>query len=565
MAWRRLTSDFWRLVLALLALMLAGPAAAAPRPVAPDRICTLTSATPLEVYTLLESPGRFDCSAAPKRDAGRYTYGLITGLRLVNDPADPWELRHEYSQADAQNVFVRYENGATIQAPSDRRAARRAFSPGMVSYALPPERGIIVAVLIRVENLRNQRGVAPGAEFKTGQAALEGDLPVLALYGVLAGIVGTLLIYNFALFVSLRYTFILCYCLSALAMLGMGIAWSGSIFLLIPDLDTTQQISLAMSGTVAVLAVSVLFIRSFIERDHLPVRVWSATVIAALVGLASCVARLVDSDWAWQAMDQVTYLSIIAILIGLFATSAIAAFRGSAAGRVYLLAWSIPIALGIARAVWALDLVEQHSILVAISPMILMAVEALMSAFAVSWRVGRLRTERDAARALEADLRHVADTDQLTGLFNRRAFIDRALAPRTRTGDRLLIIDIDQFKLVNDRYGHQAGDDVLAAVGQVIARTAPPGALVGRIGGEEFAVLVAAEPVDMLPEHLCRAVEKTETLEGLTVTISVGVADGHIVDEASFRLAYYAADQALYRSKHGGRNRVSHAPQALAA
>ena len=565
MAWRRLTSDFWRMALALLALMLAGPVSAAPRPVEPDRICTLTSATPLDAYTLLESPGRFDCSTDPQRVTGRYTYGLITGLRLVNDPADPWELRHEYSQADAQNVFVRYENGATIQAPSDRRTARRAFSPGMVSYALPPERGTIVAVLIRVENLRNQRGVAPGLEFKTGQAALNGDLPVLLMYGLLAGVVSSLLIYNFALFVSLRYAFILSYCLSAVAMLGMGFAWSGGIFLVFPDLDTTDQISLAMLGTVGVLATSVIFIKSFVEPALLPTRVWTATLIASLIGLGSCVVRLVDSQFAWVAMDRVTYLSIIAVLAGLGATSAIATARGSAAGRVYLIAWAAPVALGIARAVWALGLVGGLSITIAMSPLILMAIEALMSAFAVSWRVGQLRTERDAARALEADLRHVADTDQLTGLFNRRAFIDRALAPRARTGDRLLIIDIDQFKLVNDRSGHQAGDDVLAAVGQMIARTVPPGSLVGRIGGEEFAVLVAAEPVDMLPEHLCRAVESTETLEGLTVTISVGVADRHIVDEASFRLAYYAADQALYRSKHGGRNRVSHAPRALAA
>ena len=227
MAWRWLTGNLWRPALVLLALALSAPAAAAPRAVDPGRFCTLTSDTPLDPYALLEGPGRFDCATDPTKVTGRYTYRLFTGLSLANDPADPWELRHEYSQADAQSVFVRYANGATIQAPSDRRSARRVFSPGMVSYALPPERGAIVAVLVRVENLRNQRGVAPGAEFKTGQAARDGDLPVLLLYGVRAGTLGALLIYNFALFVSLRYTFILYYCLSALAMLGMGLARVG--------------------------------------------------------------------------------------------------------------------------------------------------------------------------------------------------------------------------------------------------------------------------------------------------------------------------------------------------
>lgn len=555
-----------RLLLALSALAAQAPAAAALPSVVAGRPCILASTAPLDPYVLLEHPERFDCTSGETPRNAPYVWGLYRDLALVTDRADPWEFRHEYTQADNQIIYVRYANGAMIQAPSDRATSRRIFSPGMVSYELPPVSGEITSILVRVENLRNQRGIAPGAEFKTGRAAIDGDLIVLFFYGILAGIVSSLLVYNAAQFVTLRYTFILCYCLSAMAMLGTGISWSGAIFLLAPHLDTTAQISLTMFGTVAVLAASVLFLRSFIEPDKLPMRLWGLTMSATIVGLASCIARIVDSRLAWETNDAVTYGSIIAILAGLILTAAAAAWRGSRAGRIYLIAWSVPILAGIVRAFWAMDMVGSASVLVAMSPLMLMALEALMSGLAVSWRVGQLRTERDEARASHNKLREVVDTDALTGLLSRRAFIEHALGERPRPArERLLVIDIDEFKRINDRHGHQAGDDVLVAVAAAIRDTAPPDAAIGRLGGEEFAILLAAEPVDALPERLCRAVEAAATPAGHSVTISVGVADGRITDDASWRLVYYAADQALYRSKNGGRNRVSHAPEPIAA
>lgn len=550
-----------------IAMLVATPMAyAAPTSVIPQDICIRASQTAEDPFTLLANPAAFDCGRSQVGVAAPYTWALVSGLSLDTNPQDPWELRHEYSQADGETLFVRYTDGRMMQAPSDRMSARRLFSPGMMSFALPADPGRITAVLIRTEGIRNQRGVAPGIEFKTGRAAMEGDLVVLLLYGVLAGIVGALLIYNFALYTVLRYEFILCYCLSAVAMLFMGLCWSGGIFLFLPDLDTNEQISLTMLGTTIVLGTSVLFLNSFLERDRIPQLPMQLTMAAALVGVGSCVVRLIDGRFAWNIIDQISYWAITGILVGLIATAAGACWKGSSAARVYLIAWSVPIALGIARSIWAMGLIGGVSTLVAMSPLIFLALEAVMSALAVSWRVGGLRTERDEAHVMQIKLQHVADTDVLTGLLNRRAFIARALEPHEYMArDRLIIIDIDEFKHVNDRHGHQAGDDVLVAVAAAIRATAPPGALVGRLGGEEFAVLVAAEPVDILPEKLCRAVATTASPAGHSVTISIGVADGHIVDDASWRLVYHAADQALYRSKHGGRNRVSHAPRPLAA
>src|SRR5690606_17686425 len=95
-----------------------------------------------------------------------------------------------------------------------------------------------------------------------------------------------------------------------------------------------------------------------------------------------------------------------------------------------------------------------------------MAWQSVVMAAAITWRIGRIRSERDLAQAQEQALGTLALTDGLTGVPNRRAFDTR----QWREGDYLAIIDADHFKRINDRHGHQAGDDVLRAIGGHLAR-----------------------------------------------------------------------------------------------
>ena len=555
-----------RVLLALILLLVASPGFANTPRVAPGTLCAFASELPLDPARILSQPVRADCNTDPRRVAGAFIYGHITGLDLVTDPHDPWELRHEYSQAKAETVYVRYADGRVERAPSDRMSARRMFSPGMVAYTLPARDGTIVAALIVVEGLQNQRGVAPGMEFRTERGALDADLTVLLLYGLLGGAVLALFTYNAALYVSLGYPFILRYCLSAAAMLFMGLCWSGGIFMILPDLDTTTQISLTMFATSLVIATSLTFMTSFIERAMLPRRIVRAATAIAMAGIASCVLRLLDPTIAWVWVDRVTYWSMLGTLIAMVAAAMIAARRGSTAARVYSLAWSVPIVLAVVRVLWGIGMLGGGGVLLAMSPLIIMALEALMAALAVTWRISLLRGERDAARAEHAELRHAANTDALTGLLNRRAFIEGAIQPETgELRHRLILLDIDRFKAVNDHYGHQAGDDVLIAVARVLRDTAPTTALVGRLGGEEFAVLSPALRIDALADRLRRAVAGMTLPNGVTVTISAGVADGPLASDADWRMLYHSADQALYRAKNGGRNRVRRAPKPIAA
>jgi diguanylate cyclase (GGDEF)-like protein len=163
----------------------------------------------------------------------------------------------------------------------------------------------------------------------------------------------------------------------------------------------------------------------------------------------------------------------------------------------------------------------------------------------------------------EAEIR--ANIDALTGLPNRR-YLQEALAtigPRRRSGDRLgaLMIDLDHFKRLNDRYGHPAGDRVLRAVGERISTAVRADDTPARYGGEEFAVLLRrADPqqaVDVAERIRAQIAEMTPQqlgiVEPLTVSIGVAVADSHVTDPGAL---LKAADEALYRAKREGRNRV---------
>jgi diguanylate cyclase (GGDEF)-like protein len=159
--------------------------------------------------------------------------------------------------------------------------------------------------------------------------------------------------------------------------------------------------------------------------------------------------------------------------------------------------------------------------------------------------------------------------DPLTGVYNRRKLNEQiatelARATRYKRALSILMIDIDHFKRVNDEYGHLAGDEVIRHVTKIASKGLRQSDFVGRYGGEEFVVLlpeIAAPGAIVVAERIRTAVAAAPAVfedQTIAVTISVGVAELGVFGTAESLLG--EADEALYLSKNGGRNRVSVRP-----
>lgn len=168
---------------------------------------------------------------------------------------------------------------------------------------------------------------------------------------------------------------------------------------------------------------------------------------------------------------------------------------------------------------------------------------------------------------LEQELRRLAMVDSLTGVANRRHFEEmgeRELSRLSRVKDPLcvLLLDADHFKRVNDRYGHHVGDIVLRRIAEVCTRQIRTVDAIGRLGGEEFGLLLpntALEGARIMAERIRRAIAAERIVvdgETIRVTASIG---GTQVDpcESTIKAAMQRADEAMYRAKQEGRNRVA--------
>lgn len=170
--------------------------------------------------------------------------------------------------------------------------------------------------------------------------------------------------------------------------------------------------------------------------------------------------------------------------------------------------------------------------------------------------VGRDVSER---RSREAELRELASIDPLTGVANRRSLME-ALEKLPERGGGLMFFDLDHFKALNDAHGHPAGDHVLRVVCHLVGRALPPRSVIGRVGGEEFAILLperSPQECEALAERLVHLVGTTPAQfeeVSLSTTISLGLT--HVAPGEPWEDAWSRVDALLYKAKTAGRNRV---------
>jgi diguanylate cyclase (GGDEF)-like protein len=217
----------------------------------------------------------------------------------------------------------------------------------------------------------------------------------------------------------------------------------------------------------------------------------------------------------------------------------------------------------------AVDVVNQLIFFVDLSTCLrswaITTVLALALALPISRSIGRAHLELYRAKRVAEAL---ARTDQLTGLFNRRALMDAA-PTFGHSVFALVIADIDRFKLVNDTYGHVVGDDVIRTVARRMANELSGVGVLARVGGEEFALLCSGLSADDLMERLNALRDRIASTPiistglAVRVTISAGIAVAQ--SSEGFDQLYSAADHALYSAKAAERNRITLAKGATVA
>ncbi|MCL1793497.1 MAG: GGDEF domain-containing protein [Oscillospiraceae bacterium] len=170
--------------------------------------------------------------------------------------------------------------------------------------------------------------------------------------------------------------------------------------------------------------------------------------------------------------------------------------------------------------------------------------------------------------SLIKQLEDLATKDSLTGIENRRSFLEKvereiemSSPARLDRPNALIMYDIDDFKKVNDTYGHAAGDHVLCEVVDVVKKQLRSYDIMARYGGEEFLIFMPSskeESLRKIAERLCGAVERNEiTYNGLKMSITASFGAVHMPPGANFNEAMLAVDEAMYEAKNNGKNQVA--------
>lgn len=551
-----------RLAFALIGvvlLCLAFPAQAAPLSLNRE-FCHAVSAADMGDDALPEL--RFSCSGEPAGYQQRSLW-LQASLDGAKTAGISQALMVHYSRFDRLAVGFTYADGTTRWQrvrQGDYGAHWRAG--GQILFEAPDRSAALVAVTMRFDRLAGHQYVrarlvpkSEAAMQAAGMAAAVGAALTLLL---VSGI------YSLSLAVAVRRQYLAWQAAWSGMMLVWGAIWSQAHLALFPAMAGSLSARIATFLACLAIAVATMSAVQAVDRDRAPAPLRTAALVLGIgIGIAGVPLALTRSANLGLWGDMLGF----AVIADLFVVALYLCWawrRGSVEARDFLAAWGLPM---MTLAFIHLFDVENAFWGGGSKLLILFAAtwQALWLAAAATRRLADLRIERDSARAGEAQARELALRDPLTGLPNRRGFVESVtpLLDRARADNlpaALLLVDIDRFKSINDIYGHEAGDAVLCEIARRIERWEGPMCSVARLGGEEFGLLaVGMEGIILarFAESVRRGIaacDHGETLGDRQVTASVGVAE--VRPACDFQRLYRLADEALYDAKRGGRDRV---------
>ena len=545
----------------LLALLACGGASA--------RAATLDGGLPLEsciarldpgtdAAGVIANPYAFNCAV---RQNSLGSGNFVTWLRfspIADRQDDPLVLRHASVWQDAERIHFRYADGVeAVQEFTQAETSRFLTVGAMLEFPIPQRAAPLSAVYVETYGSANLRGALLGAQVMPMSVAYRAKLAMTAIYAGFAGLALALFVYNLSHWVALRARFQLDYCMMVAALGAYTFSSSGVLMMVLPSLANNDRLRINYVLLAAAGLAALRFMASFFDvRENWPGLYRAMGTIGGFAVVAAlCFAAF--APLAIAPLDRLYFMGLGAMLFTVVPLMIKVQRSGNPHFTLFVIAWAAPFTISLLRLVHGFNLIG-YSIVLDNGNMAAMIIEALLSSMMVIARLKALSSERDHAVAGEQVARRLANTDPLTGLLNRRAFLDIAIG--RRNVNRLMLIDIDHFKRVNDNLGHEAGDRVLEAVADAIQQCRSLRSLAVRLGGEEVAMLVPrSEAKDCTAEMILEAVRRHPMPQGMTVTVSIGWSEGTLTSEDDWKRLYRLADAALYRAKSDGRDRACRA------
>lgn len=509
---------------------------------------------------LLMQPTAFDCTTR-QTDFGPGDYWVRMAVP-ARTTIGTRRLRWTSVWQDRATIFAAFRDGKTFRYDVPSAGSGRFVHVGGIYTVTLRRDAVPQTLLLRIEGSGNMRGILLGPHLATAEQVARTDVQRAALYGGFAGLCLALLTYHLVLWRALKENYLRAYAAMIGACLLYAFTSSAGLAQLATDIDNNVRLRLNYLGLAATALCALWFVRAFLgNRGFAP---WfDKLTIASGTGVGLIALAFVTlTPWQVVLIDRLYFLSyalLLAVGVAMF-------IRGWQTGgrieRLFVMAWVVPILCNTARMLHGFGWVPQ-SFWLDNSTLMAMSAEALLSSMIIAHRVRQVQVQRDSARADVVEARQQADTDELTGLSNRRALMRTVCPPPERAGIyRLVLIDVDHFKRINDSIGHSAGDQVLCRIAEMIESGRRPDALAARIGGEEFALIYRSDFDDRrYHTGLLDQVRALPPAGGHRITVSMGAATGWLGgSEGEWLALYRAADAALYEAKAAGRDRLVVAP-----
>lgn len=378
-------------------------------------------------------------------------------------------------------------------------------------------------------------------------------------FGIIYGVIGCMILYNIFIYISLRvntYLFYILYMASSFIWQFQVHGLNGMLLGRNPGLDLVLM-WVFMGFT---LFWALIFSRSFLMTQTNSPRFDKVLFIISALGLAVVISALAGK---LKAAFDISHLAGLITPPIIIAAGIRCLFKGFRPARYFLTAWIVLLLSGLSFALMGLRILPVNFLTV-YGFVIGIALESVLLSFALADRIKTIRREKENSRASSRRYIEMSITDGLTGLYNARFFKSKlreevAHAHRVKRPLSIIILDIDDFKIYNDTYGHLKGDSVLTGLADVVRTSIRESDSACRQGGEEFAAILQntdAGQAFFIAERIRIgfASQPFRPAPGRKVFVSVSLGLAQLSPDDSEETLQEKADQALYQAKRRGKN-----------